>query len=205
MRCIFHKYCVSQEPHHTTQTIVLQCCDANANVNWTCLRAVLLHCRTLWPRNQLLAVTTCCLTHSHDGASDSSVHLNFQLQWAFMYVDTITHAPMHVWLCDNARAVWQAPCIIALGRELHNNVGLGNACGLGPSEVSSPVKVLLYSLSATLSECVCLTHTERLWEIFRGTTFFHMWRSSEELSLLIWMTKLFKIYTSSACRTVKQC
>lgn len=50
-----------------------------------------------------------------------------------MYVDSITHAPVHVWLCDNARPAWQAPCIIALGRELHNNVVQGNACGLEPS------------------------------------------------------------------------
>lgn len=40
---------------------------------------------------------------------------------------------MHVWLCDNARPVWQAPCVIALGRELHNNAVQGNACGLEPS------------------------------------------------------------------------
>lgn len=39
---------------------------------------------------------------------------------------------MHVWLCDNARPVWQAPCIIALGWELHNNVVQGNACGVDP-------------------------------------------------------------------------
>ena len=60
-----------------------------------------------------------------------------------MYVDTITHARVHVWLCDNAGPAWQAPRIIALGRELHNNVGLGNACGLGLSAVSGPVNVAL--------------------------------------------------------------
>lgn len=60
-----------------------------------------------------------------------------------MYVKAITHAPMHLWLCDNAGPAWQAPCIIALGRELHNNVGLGNACGLEPWALNSPIKVLL--------------------------------------------------------------
>lgn len=59
-------------------------------------------------------------------------------QRTFMYV---IEAWMHVWLCDNTGPVWQAPRIIALGRELHNNVGLGNACGLGPSAVRGPIKV----------------------------------------------------------------
>lgn len=82
----------------------------------------------------------------------------------------MAHALGHVWLCDNAGPAWQAPCIIALGRELHNNVGLGNACGLGPSAVSSPVEVMLARCicrSFTLTHSICeklgryLSHVEK--------------------------------------------
>lgn len=97
---------------------------------------------------------------------EANVEIYSQLRWVFMYVNAITHARMHVWLCDNAGPAWQAPCIIALGRELHNNVGLGlgNACGLGPSAVSGPVKVLLYSLPVGLQPVLSHTHTHKLWE-----------------------------------------
>lgn len=123
-----------------------------------------------------------------------------------MYVDTITHARVHVWLCDNAGPAWQAPRIIALGRELHNNVGLGNACGLGLSAVSGPVNVALLALhvsAATHTHTHWHTHT--LWEI-DGTPQFSRVKKRCGLSLLIWMVKLFKIHTTgSSSHTVKQC
>lgn len=98
---------------------------------------------------------------------------------------------MHVWLCDNAGPVWQAPGIIALGRELHNNVGLGNACGLGLSAVSSPVKVLHCFLPVCLQRVHTHTHRHKLWEI-NGIPHFLCVKKRSGLSLLIWMVKLFK-------------
>lgn len=97
---------------------------------------------------------------------------------------------MHVWLCDNTGPVWQAPCIIALGRVLHNNVGLGNACGLGPSAVSGPIKVLLCSFPMCLQpvRTHTNTHTHKLWEI-DGTPHFSYVNKSWGLSLLNWMVK----------------
>lgn len=98
-----------------------------------------------------------------------------------MYVDTITHARVHVWLCDNAGPAWQAPRIIALGRELHNNVGLGNACGLGLSAVSGPVNVALLALhvsAATHTRTHTHWHTHIRYEKSMGHHSFHVWRSA---------------------------
>lgn len=101
----------------------------NTKLKWT-----RFHCHPLSSEETISSCVnrSCRPLRSLNGSSDlSKVHIFPQPGWAFMYVDTITHAPLHVWLCDNARPVWQAPCIIALGRELHNNVVQSNACGFG--------------------------------------------------------------------------
>lgn len=83
------------------------------------------------------------------------------------YVWTQSH--MAECMCDcliMPRPVSQAPCIIALGRELHNNVGLGNACGLGPSAVSGPVKKSVCSSSLPVClHCNQFTYALNLREV----------------------------------------
>lgn len=101
---------------------------------------------------------------------------------------------MHVWLCDNAGPVWQAPCIIALGRELHNNVDLSNACGLEPSAVSSPVKV-------SFPACLHLVHEK----LMGCPMFFHVWRSALGFHFSLECWNYSNIHKSFSSHTIKYC
>lgn len=161
-----------------------RCCDTTPKRNTSSL-----HCSLLWPGSKLLAalcehtkpgtpVVRCAGRWQQLRLKQSCV-VGFLFFFFFfcprlpvsihVCANAITHASMHVRLCDNAGPVWQAPRIIALGRELHNNVGLWFGAVL---PASGPVK----SVAPCVCVCVCSrftrTHIENLWEIDGRPSFF---------------------------------